>query len=223
MRKDYISPSHCETRRQMLISSLSLTSAIPFELAKMFHINKKITEKGSSQFDKWPAWAKAFSLVGICLIAFFFFDIPVQRSYSKENFLYNEHWQLAEIGIYWNITLKSGDRLLIDLEVLGDLNVIFYIYSYKLDQRMLEDTTSFSKNWNVPFSGKYCISIDNPYIVKRPKGYISVIHVLAEPQHRVEYPYRWLQWVLLAVGIGLVTTGFSAHPKLRPRNSSFKS
>ena len=176
--------------------------------------NEENTIEPRSPFPKkWPDWAKVFSLIGICLILFFFVDIPAQRSYSNQVLLDNEQWELPTTGIYWNVSLQAGDSLLITLRVFGNFDVIFYICD-EIGNRWLENTTTgFVQSWIAPINGDYSINVDNPYIQKNPRGTISVTHYLTMPKYRVEYSYRWLQWGLLVVGIVLVTISFSEHPK----------
>lgn len=180
-----------------------------------FEDGENTDEKREPLSKRWPTWAKVFSIIGICLILFFFVPLPVLQGHNMQTLIDNEQWQFPPSvpGIFWNISLQFGDKLLVDLKVFSDLEVIFYIRD-ELDNRWLKSTTSgFVQNWTTPLTGNYSINIDNQYIQELPKGTILVRRYLGKPEYKTEYPYRSLQFALLAVGVIQLATGFSAHPR----------
>jgi hypothetical protein len=172
-------------------------------------------QKGSSS-GRWPNWAKAFSLLGLCLILLFFVDIPVQRSHSSEVLLDNQQWELSQsrVGVYWKVSLQSNDNLSINLRVSEKiLQVVFYISDENGTRLVNYTTNELFLNWRAPMLGQFSINIDNPYIQEETEGTISVIRYMATPEYRTDYPYRWLQVGLLIIGVVLMTLGLSALPR----------
>lgn len=179
-------------------------------------------QKGSSP-RRWPNWAKAFSLLGLCLILLFFVDIPVQQSHSSEVLLNNQQWPLSKSGVYWKVSLKANDSLSISLKVSGNLQVRFYISDENGTRWVNNITNEVSLSWIAPMSGNFSINIDNPYVQEMPEGTISVTRYMATPKYETDYPYRWLQAGLLIIGIILMTLGLSALPRFARTSSTVDS
>lgn len=192
------------------------------KVKRLFSDGNSANKQKDFMLKKWPNWAKFILLLGIFWIILFFIDIPVQQTCGTETLLENQEWRLSRFGVFWNFSLQANDTLFIDLKVFDNLKAIFYIQDSEGERWLYCNTYGFIQNWKVPKTGYFYVIIENPYIQKMPSGVLSITRYMAQPEYRIGYPFRPVQFGLLIFGAVLTTIGLSAHPRFSRSKHSFE-